>query len=373
MVCAQANMSHAGDESITFVHGSRKTNIETSSGPAVQVDSGEVPGWTRVRRPQGRWTRKIKALTRNLEMGLTPKISVVIPAYNSARTIGKTLESVQQQTVPAAEIIVVDDGSQDETAAVVRSGFPQVRLVSQPNAGPAAARNHGVRLASGNWIAFLDADDTWLPEKLERQIPFIADDVSLIHAHTVGDAGKNQQELNFDELWIHNYIGTSTVLVNKAVYDSVGGFNEDRALIGVEDYHLWMRIAATGRRIVTVHEALTLYTPAEGNLSGQISRVVVAELRNIELLQQEFRFPAERVRQKRALILEEYARALFWLRDLPEARKYFGMLLREQFSPRSLCFWLATFLPTFILNRQRKSALSKNEILIQAATAGAPQ
>lgn len=306
-------------------------------------------------------------------MSTTPAISVVIPAYNSAKTICRTLESVLQQTVPIAEVIVVDDGSRDETVAVVQSRFPQVRIVSQSNAGPAAARNHGVRLATSAWIAFLDADDTWLPVKLERQIAHIADDVSLIHAHTVGDEGKNSHQLNFNELWIHNYIGTSTVLVNKAIYDSVGGFTEDRTLIGTEDYNLWLRIAATGHRIVTVQEELTLYTPAEGNLSGQISRVVAAELCNIDLISREFQIDPQRVQQKRAQILDEYARAFFWLRDMPLARKYYGQLLRQQFSLKGLGFWLATFLPVSLLNRKRKSTLSKNELLIQAATTGVSQ
>jgi len=305
-------------------------------------------------------------------MNMTPpRISVVIPAYNSAGTIGATLCSVLSQTVSASEIIVVDDGSRDHTVAFVKEHFPQVRIVSQPNGGPASARNHGVRLAQGDWIALLDADDGWMPEKLERQISEIADDVCIIHTHTVGDKGKNDRNLDFEELWIHNYIGTSTVLLNKSVFHAVGGFNEDRILVGVEDYHLWMKMAATGKRIVTVREELSLYTPAEGNLSGQVSRIIAAELRNVELLAAEFAFPAESVRAKRIRILDEYARALFWLRDLPLARKYYRQLLKEQFRLKTLGFYLATFLPPALLNRQRKTTITKNESLLQAATLGA--
>jgi len=312
-------------------------------------------------------------LTKEVMMDTAPQISVVIPAYNSVNTIGTTLRSVLSQTVAPCEIIVVDDGSRDETVAFVTEHFPQIRIVSQPNGGPASARNHGVRLAQGDWIALLDADDAWLPEKLERQIAKIAPDVGVIHTHTVGDKGKNDRDLDFEELWIHNYIGTSTVLVNKAVFEAVGGFNEDRILIGVEDYNLWMKISANGNRIVTVREELAFYTPAEGNLSGQVPRIVAAELRNIELLEAEFTFAPERIRDKRARVLEEYARALFWLRDLPLARKYYRQLLKEHFSLRSLGFYLSTFLPRALLNRRRKTKISKNETLLQAATAGVTQ
>lgn len=303
-------------------------------------------------------------------MNAPPRISVVIPAYNAVNTIRVPLESVVNQTVPVHETIVVDDGSHDETVRFVQQNFPQVRLLTQTNAGPAAARNHGVRAATGDWIAFLDADDSWLPHKLERQVKEIAENVGLIHTHTVGDKGKNERDLNFAELWQHNYIGTSTVLINKAVFDAVGGFIEDRILMGVEDYNLWMRVAATGQRIVTVREELAFYTPAEGNLSGQVPRIVRAELLNIELLERLLHIAPEKMKEKRIAILDEYSRALFWMRDLALARKYYRELLQLQFNARNAGFWLATFLPLQLLNRARRTTLSKNETLLQAATMG---
>ncbi|WP_437224680.1 glycosyltransferase family 2 protein [Planctomicrobium sp. SH661] len=307
-------------------------------------------------------------------MSSTPQISVVIPAYHAVKTIANTLQSVLNQTVPPQEIIVIDDGSKDETAAFVRSHFPQVRVVTQKNAGPSAARNHGIRLAQNPWIALLDSDDSWLPNKLERQIQEIADDVALIHTHTVGDNGKNERNITFDELWEHNYIGTSTVLMNKEVCQSVGGFPEDRALVGAEDYHLWLRIAATGKRIVTVREELTLYTPAEGNLSAQISRVVKAELINTELIGKSCGLAPERIERKRAAVLDEYARALFWMRDLPLARKYYRELLNYRCTPRNVGYWLATYLPPALLNRNRAQVVqAKNKALLQAATVGLPR
>jgi len=284
----------------------------------------------------------------------TPKVSVVIPAYFAEHTVARTLDSILSQTVVPEEIIVVDDGSRDGTADVVRGYAPQVTLVQQPNGGPASARNHGIRVASGDWIALLDADDVWLPEKMERQLPHLQPDVALVHTHTRGDLHKTDQELTFDVLWKHNHIGTSTVVVNKALLQQVGGFCEDRPLIGIEDYNTWLKLARTGKRIVTVAEELTLYTPAENSLSQQIPKVIQAELYNVDLIARRFDLPAEMVRLKRAALYAEYARALFWLRDLPLARKYYAALLKERPSLSALQFWLASHLPVDLLNLPRQ-------------------
>ena len=101
------------------------------------------------------------------------KISVVIPAYNAAAWIRRAVNSVLSQTRPADEIIVVDDGSTDGTGDIVRMYDGRVRLLQQANAGAAAARNTGILAATGDWIAFLDADDEWLPQKLQRQTEYL--------------------------------------------------------------------------------------------------------------------------------------------------------------------------------------------------------
>lgn len=109
-------------------------------------------------------------------------VSVVIPAWNAEKWIAETLNSVQNQTWARLEVIVVDDGSTDRTASIVQNSFPEVRYLHQPNAGQGAARNLGVRAAKGEFIAFLDSDDLWLPEKIESQLRLIAHspNVSLV-------------------------------------------------------------------------------------------------------------------------------------------------------------------------------------------------
>src|SRR5215475_10236165 len=102
-------------------------------------------------------------------------ISVIIPAFNSSTTIGAAIESALRQTYPPTEIIVVDDGSVDDTA-MVASRYPSpVRVLRKANGGPGAARNFAARIATCEWLAMLDADDSWLPEKLERQIAYDPD------------------------------------------------------------------------------------------------------------------------------------------------------------------------------------------------------
>ena len=287
-------------------------------------------------------------------MTTAPKISVVIPAYNAERTIVRTLESALAQTLPPHEVIVVDDGSRDGTPAVVERYAPRVRLVRQVNAGPSAARNHGVRVATGDWIALLDSDDAWLPQKLERQAQELGPDVALVHCYSIDEIHRFSGELTFDRLWKHNHVGTSTVVMNKELFEQTGGFQEDRKFIGAEDYNMWLRLCATGKRIATVHEELSIYTPAENSLSQQVARVIEAELLNAEVIAKQYQLPASMLRNKQADLCEEYARALFWTRDLPLARKYWKNVLKLRPSATALLHYLATFVPASLLNARRK-------------------
>ena len=109
----------------------------------------------------------------------SPRFSVIIPVYNGAETIGRALDSILKQTWPAHEIIVIDDGSTDQTEAIVRGYGAPVRYVRQKNAGPSAARNHGVSLAEGDWIAFLDADDWYYPTRLQLHAELIKTHANL--------------------------------------------------------------------------------------------------------------------------------------------------------------------------------------------------
>lgn len=287
----------------------------------------------------------------------SPTVSVIIPVYNGASFVAKAIESVLQQTLQAKEILVVDDGCTDCTAAVV-SGFPKpVVLLRQVNAGPAAARNYGAGLATGDWLAFLDADDVWLPRKLETQIQFGSDPKVAVIACYVRESYVPEPppiDISFDRLWRRNCIALSSTLVRRTVYQELGGFDEDPAMISVEDYNLWLRISARGCRLLTVPEVLCLYTPGSGSLTSQLARFARAELANLEKISRELKIPAKRVEDRRISIFNEYGRELFHIRDVRRARYYFGCAFRSKPSISNLVWWMVTFSPTVFLDVLRR-------------------
>jgi glycosyltransferase involved in cell wall biosynthesis len=292
-------------------------------------------------------------------MSNSPVVSVLIPAYNAAGCVGRAIESVLAQTVPALEILVVDDGSADNTAEVVARYGPPVRLLRQANAGPAAARNHGAREAHGEWLALLDADDAWLPRKLERQLPYTGGaKVGMVHCWGPPGGGTPPDQITFESLWEHNCIVNSSALIRRSAFQAVGGFDEDRALISVEDYHLWLRLLAAGWEVATCPEQLHEYTPAPGNLSRQFERFARAELTNLAKLEALPEVTPEMVRRKRIAIYEEYGRHLFHYRELTAARRWLGFPLRKEPSPQRLAWWLATFAPPAVLNWRRRQGRS---------------
>jgi glycosyltransferase involved in cell wall biosynthesis len=290
-----------------------------------------------------------------------PTVSVIIPAYNAAGFVSRAIESALAQTHPPLEILVIDDGSKDATSEVVARFAPPVRLLRQPNGGPAAARNHGAREARGEWLAFLDADDRWLPEKLAGQLARATDPgVALVYSRLPVDPAPNHggrvipPVADFATLWRRNYLITSAVMVRLAVFERHGGFDEDRALIGVEDYNLWLRLAASGERMVLCPEEHVIYSPAPGSLTRQVERFLGAELTNLARLAERLHIDARTVADKRQRLYLEYGRELFWVRDLGAARRCFARTLAERPAAQPLAWWMATFLPGQVIDLRRR-------------------
>lgn len=187
-----------------------------------------------------------------------PHVSVVIPAYNAAPFITKAISSVLNQTFTDLELLVVDDGSTDSTAAVVKSlqDF-RLRLYSTPNQGVERSRNLGIEKARGEWVAFLDADDWWEPNKLQRQLEFLQTQPEVVitstHGKYVGSKGKVLGKLQYGPLSSEQldrrrdrlkpiWLLTSSVLCKREALLDVGGFNpEFRG--AAEDLDLWTRIS----------------------------------------------------------------------------------------------------------------------------------
>lgn len=214
-------------------------------------------------------------------MSQLPHISVIIPCYNAERYIAATLDSVLAQDVPGIEIIVVDDGSLDCSVEVVRAGYPAVLLVQQANQGVASARNKGISVARGAWIAFVDADDIWLPGKLAAQLDAVRAEPACRMNYTAWevwpsiqarpDAACLQQVQDsaadtarwggasgwiYPQLLLDCVVWTSTVLVQRSLLEEIGGF--DVSLRVGEDYDLWLR-ASRVTPIVRVARPYALY------------------------------------------------------------------------------------------------------------------
>ena len=182
------------------------------------------------------------------------KISVIIPTYNRKHTLQRAIDSVLAQTFKPYEIIIVDDGSKDGTKEWLLQNYPSVQYIHQPNNGVSSARNKGIQISQGSWIALLDSDDEWMPEKLEYQSRFI-------------EVNRNSSFCHTNEIWIRNgvrvnqmkkhkkyggdifkhcldicRISPSSAIIKKDVFEEVGAFDE--SLTVCEDYDLWLRVTA---------------------------------------------------------------------------------------------------------------------------------
>lgn len=210
--------------------------------------------------------------------GDSPRVSVVIPTFNRRERIGRALESVLDQSYPVHEITVVDDGSSDGTQAMIRDRFgEQVNFVYQANRGVSHARNTGIRKSTGNWIAFLDSDDEWLPDKLKTQITALRNhpDYSLCHTNEIWmRKGVRVNPMNkHDKSGGYIYrqclplcvISPSSVLVRRDIFDKIGLFDE--SLPACEDYDYWLRYCARYPVLYIESHQLIKYGGHEDQLS----------------------------------------------------------------------------------------------------------
>lgn len=190
-----------------------------------------------------------------------PKVSILTPAYNSAKYLPETIESVLAQTFQDFEMIIVDDGSTDNTKEVVEAyvkNYPgKIRYIYQQNAGPAAARNTAIKNSTGEYLALLDSDDLWFPNRLEEGVKILDThpEVGLVHSRTkrvIGDiemGGSVRQTKYLSGMIYTNlilrkaHISCLTALFRRKCIEDVGIFDEARECIGVEDRELWLRIS----------------------------------------------------------------------------------------------------------------------------------
>lgn len=304
---------------------------------------------------------------------MPPSVSVVITAYDIPRRfLQEAIESALQQTCPPREVIVVDDGSTLDLSWVSSAYGGRVRYVRQPNGGPASARNLGIRLAQGDCVAFLDGDDVWALDKLERQVAALArePEAALVYSQEEkidpdgrrvrrgSDRAPKPAGRIFLQLFQQSFVGTSSVVARKACVERVGGFDESRELVSVEDYDLWLRLAER-YPVAYVDRVLLRYRVHERGISRDIARSYAGERRVLERAAQRARaaYPQVVALLPRRLGQLHFAcgHEYFSVNRLGEARAQFAESLRHQ--PPRLRSWLyyaATFLTPSVIEQVRR-------------------
>jgi glycosyltransferase involved in cell wall biosynthesis len=291
-----------------------------------------------------------------------PLVTVVIPAYNCERYVGRAIRSALAQSFQDFECIVVDDGSTDRTASVIRSFGSRVRVISQRNGGASSARNAGIFAARGRYIAFLDSDDYWLRTKLQIQIDVLTSDPDLVLVSSglswirssvdpeyldPASPGFEPHELacfdGLDDLLQDPYLGTSTVVVKADVAKAIGGF--DASLPVGEDIDFYFR-ACADRRYATVRTALARCQLRAGSLTTSPDGYAF-NLQVLDRLESDWpAFAASRrrvLRKRRLAIYEEWAESLIFRGEGRAAR----LILRRSRQEGALRHGPALYLKSF--------------------------
>ncbi|MGB3511557.1 MAG: glycosyltransferase family 2 protein, partial [Microcoleaceae cyanobacterium] len=236
-----------------------------------------------------------------------PLVSVIIPAYNAEVFIERTLDSVLSQTYKNLEVLVIDDGSGDQTPEIVKSFAqkdPRVILLQQPNSGVAAARNLGIENSRGEFIAPIDADDIWYPENIEKQVQRIieiGENVGLVYSWSVDIDKKDIPTGNFraskiegevyKTLVCHNFIGNASAsLIRRTCLDKIGGYNcqlRKQNAQGCEDWELYLRIAKYYQFLV-VPEFLIGYRKTVESMSGDYSQMAKSHSLMLQSVKQNY-------------------------------------------------------------------------------------
>lgn len=278
-----------------------------------------------------------------------------MPAYQAGQWIGATLETVLAQTFPPQEVVVVDDGSTDETASVARSFGQRVQLVRQPNLGPSAAYNRAFRESSGDYVAMCPADDLWEPRKLELQLEVLGAhpevDVAFGGARYFGleerdftgpaTAGILDPTSFLREMYRTDLVPTPTAVVRRDLFTRLGGFREDLAC---EDYEFWMRALKHGAVFFHDPRLLVRLRHHGANVSAQARSMWEMNLQIHELYASDL--GDERlVRRTLARDLRTIGRSRLGLGEVHEARKAYRTSLAKAPHPAALGWTLLLSTP----------------------------
>lgn len=308
-----------------------------------------------------------------------PDVSVIMPAYQAMDTIAESIRSVQSQTLQNWELIIVDDGSPDETAQIAidaAGSDTRISVIQRCNRGPSLARNHGAGLARADTLAFLDADDLWAPQRLEGILRALAEKphagvvfsrTRFFDAHTLqqGTLTPYRSVLSAPDLFAENAVcSTSNIVCRKSLFEQTGGFNPD--LSYAEDQDWLLRIAlGTDWKIVGLDEEWFFYRSSNASQSADLEKMRQGWLRMVSAACKSFPETAPRAARlaygpihrqlaRRALRMARPAEAL---RFLGLAFRYNpGLLLRQ---PKRTALTLIGALISFLPNRKLKELVAK--------------
>ncbi len=219
-----------------------------------------------------------------------PRVSVIVPTYNRHQFLGQALDSVLAQTYPYFELIVVDDGSDDPTPDLLAAYGETIQVIRQSNQGVSSARNTGIQASKGEWIALLDSDDYWLPQKLESQIALFKSHPGALICQTEEIWIRNGTRVNpkrrhqkfsgmiFEKCLPLCLVSPSAVMLHKTLFDEIGLFDEN--LPACEDYDLWLRMTWK----YPVHLIDTPFIVKRGGHADQLSRMAELDKYRIQAL-----------------------------------------------------------------------------------------
>ncbi|MFO1257175.1 MAG: glycosyltransferase [Gammaproteobacteria bacterium] len=300
-------------------------------------------------------------------------ISIIMPCYNAQKTLPETLNSIPRQSYSNWELIAIDDGSKDKTLKLLndfRDRYPkQVKIISHPNQGQVKSKNRGLEIAQGSFIAFMDADDLWHPQKLNSQLTYMLEHAEIGLCYTNGEyideASNHTGPIGINprlsgqclhEFLMGNAIVASSVMIKKEIISQVGYFDE--SLTACENWELWTRISSISE-IGVIDESLVYYRRHSHNMSHNIEKMKRNRILVIQKNRHQYKslFTDMGKRTKLALYraYEFFGENALWHLDIDEARRNLFKALRYQ--PRAWRCWillLKSFLGRSILIRIRK-------------------
>lgn len=305
-----------------------------------------------------------------------PLVSVVIPTYNSADFLPATLESVLEQSYPKIEIIVVDDGSKDDTSAILSPFKTRVKYIRQENwGGPSRPRNVGISASEGELISFFDSDDLMLPGKIAESVAAFANHPTLglvftnfqgidedgqvrkkdflatyqdFRVDLQGDSESSVQVLParkaYSQLLKANFIGTSSVMCRKAVLDKVGSFDEK--MLNADDVDMWRRVSFAGFDFAFVNGIYHGYRRRAGGVTargtGRFPAVLYGLGKQVDLELEPWE--SQLVKERIQSLELAYGSGLYREGAFPESLQVFSSSLRSKISTRGIIGWIKAFL-----------------------------